>query len=348
MDGDFVKLGIVEGYSSLQWRESYFGVGSFALTAAGSYAPMAKEAVYVIWDGSNYTGTVEDFFSDTHTVTLQGSFLEKELLYRAVNRFVQYSGNAETVMRSLVDDFCICPANRRVPLLRLGTNNRLGGNVSISPMGETVLEAIEHICLEQELSFMLRYDFAGHAIVFEVFQGIDRTQNQDINAWCTFSKKFDNVLEEEYRLTKDSRNFIYVAGEGEGAERVVLEIDLTNGMHRRELFVDARDLTRRLDDGGTMPMPEYLELLRTRGKQRAANYVTVESVDVNVAPQNTMQYGLGDIVTYTNHELQLTMEKRITEINSVIEQNFAGHNVVLGRSSLSIIDKLKRDRSVGK
>ena len=348
MDANFTALGIVERYSSLQWRENYFGVGSFALTVAGSYAAVAKKAVYVIWNESSYTGIIDDFDSDTHTVTLQGSFLEKELLYRAVNRFVNYSGNAEAVMRALVNDFCIQPVDRRIPLLRLGANRNLGGDVSISPMGETVLEVIEHICLEQELSFMLRYDFVGHAIVFEAFQGINRTQGQDANVWCTFSKEFDNVLEERYKLTRDGRNFIYVAGEGEGAERVVLEINLTDGERRRELFVEARDLTRRLEDGGEMPMPEYLELLRTRGKQRAANYVTVESVDINVAPQNTMEYGLGDIVTYTNHELGITAEKRITEINYVTEQNFVGNNVVLGRSSLSIIDKLKRDRSVGR
>ena len=348
MDADFSVLGIVEGFSSLQWRESYYGVGSFAITAAGGYASMAKGAAYAIWNGSGYTGVIENFDSDAHAVTLRGAFLEKELLHRAVNRHVQYSGGAEAVMRQLVSDFCISPADRRIPLLRLGASRGLGGHVSICPMGETVLGAIEDICLEQELSFMLRYDFAEHAIVFEAFQGIDRTQRQDANAWCVFSREFDNVLEEKYSLARDGRNFVYVAGEGEGAGRTVLEVDLSAGLRRRELFVDARDLTRRLDGGGEMPMPEYLELLRTRGKQRAANYVTVESADLRVAPANTMEYGLGDVVTYANRELGVVLEERITEITHVIERNFAGCSVALGRTPLSIIDKLKRDRSVGR
>ena len=348
MDESFSALGIVEGYSSLQWRESYFGVGRFAMTLAGKHAKLALGAKYVVWTGSAYTGIIEKFSSDTLTATVKGHFLEKELEYRAVNLHAQYAGGAEAVARQLVGDFCIRPADRRIPLLKLGADRGLGGSVSISPMGQTVLGAIGDICLEQEMSFRLRYDFLEHAIAFEMFRGLDRTQGQEENPWCAFSKEFDNVLEEKYTLAYEGRNFFYVAGEGEGAGREVLELDLSGGRRRRELFVDARDLSRRLEGGQAMPMAEYRGLLRTRGYQRAAAYATVESVDISVAPHCAMEYGLGDVVTYANRELGLVMEKRVTEICRVVEPNFAGCRIAVGKSPLTVVDKIKRDRSVGR
>ena len=342
MDGDFKALGIVESFSSLQWNRKYHGVGSFALTTDASHTELAKAGAYAWWNGGERTGIIENVAFDDAKITLSGSFLEKELLYRAINVSRRYSGNAEAVMRQIVSDFCIDAPGRRVPLLRLGPGKGLGGKVDVSRMGSTVLEALEEICLEQELSFFLRYDFKEHAIAFEVFEGLDRTQGQDKNAWCVFSSEFDNVLGEKYAVARESRNYLYVAGEGEGEGRAVIEIDLTGGGKRRELFVDARDLRMRDDDGKDVPMEDYLGLLRTRGMQKAAEHVTVETVEIKVAPKNTMEYALGDICTYANRAIGLVFEKRITEINTVLEARNVAENVVLGRAEMSIIDKLKR------
>lgn len=54
-------------------------------------------------------------------------------------------------------------------------------------------------------SYRLRYDFRQAEYVFEVYRGLDRTQDQTVNPWATFSDTWGTMI--GYRYEKDISNY---------------------------------------------------------------------------------------------------------------------------------------------
>ena len=101
--------------------------------------------------------------------------------------------------------------------------------------------------------------------------------------------------------TTKYKNVVKVAGEGEGKARKSITRGTATGMHRRELFVDARDLST---NEGEISAEEYNAMLAARGAESMAEYTIMESFDGEIDTSNNfildVDYTLGDIVTIEN------------------------------------------------
>lgn len=145
-------------------------------------------------------------------------------------------------------------------------------------------------------------------------------------------------------------NFAYVAGEGEGSARVIVEVDLRSSAdeERRELYVDARDLQSTYqDDAGdehTYTADQYKALLRQRGLEKLAEYQKIETVNGDVDPNANLTYGvdfdLGDLCTYRYADVGIETTKRITEIQEVYEGSKQTLSVVFGNDQMTSITKI--------
>ena len=73
-------------------------------------------------------------------------------------------------------------------------------------------------------------------LTFNVWSGLDRTENQDVNAWATFCKNYENIQNDSYSTDNSQyKNFAYVAGEGTGQKRIVVEVNKVQpGEERKE------------------------------------------------------------------------------------------------------------------
>ena len=119
--------------------------------------------------------------------------------------------------------------------------------------------------------------------------GLDRTQGNGVNAECVLSLDRRNVSRMSY--TNDvlaHRNYIYVAGQGEGKDRTVVErsnATYITAYKRRESFVDARDLSATAS-------------LNTRGDGKLVEMkpLTVMSAVPKLGTWKTL-WDLGDYVT---------------------------------------------------
>jgi len=49
MDKNFVRFETIKDFSSLQWFERYYGVGTFELHLDRKYIPQLRRAAYVYW-----------------------------------------------------------------------------------------------------------------------------------------------------------------------------------------------------------------------------------------------------------------------------------------------------------
>lgn len=337
LDKNFQICGLVDDFSSLVWNRKYYECGNFSLETNVKYLEQFKNAKYVYSKDFSETGILETFnFKDTTTgvqLLFTGRFLESILLQRVINKTQNFTNvTTENIVHSLVNTFAINAGERSIPNLRLGERKGLGKSRTIQMTGDNLLDKIYELCKEDELSIHLRYDFDNQDMVFEVWQGLDRTDNQSINTWAIFSRNFENILQDEYSTdTTKYCNFAYVAGEDKGESRVVIEVNkIKENEERRELYVDARDLQK--DDKITDT--EYRQILTERGLQKLSENNKIETANFNIDPLANLVYkqdfDLGDKVIYKNEQLNFNIENRIIGISEVYENGNRTLDVTFG------------------
>lgn len=90
-----------------------------------------------------------------------------------------------------------------------------------------------------------------------------------------------------------------------------------NGTELREVFIDAKDVRQEeLSDS------EYEEVLLERGREKAADYVKIESIEAEVEDANFIykkDWDIGDLVTVRKKEWGITLNERVTEVQEVYE-----------------------------
>lgn len=160
------------------------------------------------------------------------------------------------------------------------------------------------------LGYRVRPDFRKKKLYFEVYKGTDHTVLQLENPHVIFSKPYENLNDVTY--TYDDKKYgtvFYVGGEGEGEQRKIVRLALgeENGTELREVFIDAKDVRQEeLSDS------EYEEVLLERGREKAADYVKIESIEAEVEDANFIykkDWDIGDLVTVRKKEWGITLNE---------------------------------------
>lgn len=353
LDGDFEILGDVSLFRSLIWTRRYYSLGMYELHVPRTSFPLLMQGRYLYRNDADELGLIEEPHysiddNGTREVYCKGYFAEKLLEDRVLDSPFHLSGSLEGSMRSMVERYAISPADpdRKIPHLRLGDMAGLSQTAACQRTGCSLSEALYDTGGSYDISHRIRYDFQSSDLLFEVWQGKDRRDSQDKNPWAVFSDHFCNIRNVTYnKNSADYKNFAYVAGEGEGIERVITTVDMRQeGEERRELYVDARDLARDDGEGNTVPMADYMGQLRQRGREKLSQYRMVETVDGGIDPYADLVYkkdfDLGDICTYVNTEIGVMTEKRITEITETYEGSGMALDVTFGDDEAATIKQL--------
>ncbi len=355
LDDEYQILDLIDGFISLIWNKKYYGVGDFELHCGAEYAGLLQQGRYLARKDDEETGIIEElnFSMDASAgkkVVVKGRFLKAELENRVIDTVQNFNNiRAGDALCQLADTFCIHPANtdRKIAKLILGDGADVGGLITTQITGKSLLDAMNSICEEQEISCNILYDFLQDQLIFSVWQGVNRTQEQSDHAFATFSEDFDNVFNVTYNKQYRYRNFAYVAGAGEGQARIVEIVDIRKtGEERHELYVDARDLQRKDANGNDIAEGEYRQALRQRGLEKLKDYQVTETVDSQIDSKSGFIYGvdydLGDLVTFVDHTMGIMAEQRITEVCECIEAGERRIDAVFGQSKLSIMEKVKK------
>lgn len=354
LNDNFQIIGIIDDFASLTWRRAYYKTGEYSLYLSGQYFHLINQGKYIYRKDAQETGIIENIEYGNQdefvpSLLVSGRFLDSILADRVLNSVQYLKGTHEYVMRSLVYTLAIAGNNnRKIPRLFLGKDNNLGSKIDQQATGDNLLEKLYEIGATGELGLRVRYDYLQEKMFFEVYKGLDRTEAQTVNSWATFSTDFENLSELSYIYNDmDYKNFAYVAGEGENTERIVVEVDCTNGEYRRELYVDARDLSTRTDDDSVMTTAEYRALLTQRGLEKLAEYRKIQQANSNIDPNGNLKYkidyDLGDKCTVCDKYLGISLEQRITEIEEVHEGGMLKISPVFGDGYITINEKLKRE-----
>ena len=358
LDSAFNVIGVVDEFISLIWTRRYYDCGSYELYLPAERFELLEQGEYLYRAETQEAALIERraFERDENgggRAIASGRMLEALLARRTIPALTELSGNAETVLRTLVSDNAITPEARRIDALELGDESGVGGEVSVQLLGENLLEAIYSICAEQELSARISLDYLTNRLRFIVWQGLDRTMSQTANSWAIFSDDFENISSSGYeRDETDWFNFAYVHGVADDDSEVEVTVDNRGeGEALRELYVDAKGVKQKVD-GAVMSLDDFKALLRQEGLEALAEYAPVDAVDGCIGGGGSLVYGqdfgLGDLCEYVDHEVGIAAQGRITEVTETFENNAVTVEAVLGEGALNIMQKIKRREKVRK
>lgn len=355
LDKHFQTIGSIPLFRTLIWIRRYEKLGCFELYTSKDYFHLLNTGRYLYRSDAEELGVMDEvnYSQDENGAResyVKGNFAERLLTDRVIEATVRLTGNVEDALRSLVQRTAIEPADsdRKIKHLRLGDVSGIQSTIEIQVTGDNLSDKLYEVGNTLEISHRVRYDYLTDDLAFEVWQGKDRRDTQEENSWAIFSNSFYNIRNVIYNRNESSyKNFAYVAGAGEGADRVIVTVDIRQpGEERSELYVDARDLQQEDGNGNKIPIDAYREQLKQRGKEKLAEYRMVETINSNVDPNANLVYkkdfDLGDYCTYVNTETGISTDKRITEIMETYEGGAMELSVVFGTDEVSTVRQLIR------
>jgi hypothetical protein len=292
------------------------------------------------------------------------------------------SGNSETVMKHYVNKNIANPVDskRKIPQLIIAPDKNRGVSTNWQSRFKNVAEEMAELSLVSNLGWNVRVDYDLQKWVFDVSESRDLTVNQTMLSPVIFSPQFDNIKNMHYVDSDlNYRNTAYIAGQGEGVDRRVVEFGDSVGLSRYELFVDARDVAEEIDVENSEPIPrpvqDIIKDLINRGELKLAemiqerfleaqimtpvkgieitkqtNFITQfqvhESIVTKVKDFSSFIYeedwDLGDIVTVQNKDWGITLDTRITEVKEIYEPSNYQVEATFGQSRPTLIDKIKQ------
>ena len=309
---DFQRVGIVDTATSIIWANRHRQHGDFEIyiSASAAMLDLLQEDRFVIRDDDDMVGIIEKAILTTDEengdfLTVTGRCTRSILARRIVWDQTVINGTVENGMRKLVTDAFISPAiaARKYAGLTLAAAHGYSDTVQTQYTGDNIKEAIEGLCAANNYGYKI--PLVGSVLQLDFYKGTDRSASQNVNPRVIFSEQYDNLTATTYTRDKtEYKSVALVAGEGEGTARRCTTVSRStdqSGLHRRELFVDARDVS---SNEGEITDAEYLAQLAERGSTALSEAPIVESMEGTVEPLQMYTYKkdyfLGDIVTVIN------------------------------------------------
>lgn len=324
--------GIVDTASSIIWANRFRQCGDFEIyiSATPAALDLLREDRMVARQGSDMVGIIEaiELKPDEENgdfLIVTGRCLRSILGRRVVWTQTELSGTVEGGLRRLVTDAFISPtiAARKYDKLKLAAAHGYTDKLSAQYTGTNVGEAVDEICAAHDYGYRMAWLTDG-TMSLDFYKATDRTAGQSENPRVIFSEEYDNLTSSVYK--RDKKNYktvALVAGEGEGTARRRTVVDRTGdtGLHRRELYVDARDVS---SNDGEVSAAKYTELLNDRGDTSLSEATIVESMEGTV--EELMQYTfgvdyfLGDKVTVIN-KYGIAADAQVLEVVEVWDES---------------------------
>lgn len=263
LDKNLDAISVVDIYKSFIWTNRYYQYGDFEL-----YAPVTdiilsafKQDYYLQMRNSDRLMIIEKILINTdvedgNTVTITGRSLESILYRRVIWGQMTLSGNFQDGVEKLLNACIISPSNpnRKIPnfIFKKSTDPRITSlELEAQYTGDNLYDVIQKLCEERDLGFKVTLNNSKQ-FVFELYAGTDRSYDQMAVPYVVFSPRFDNIISSNYVESKSSlKNVALVGGEGEGSARRYTAVGNLSGLDRRELFVDARDISSDIDEDVT-------------------------------------------------------------------------------------------------
>lgn len=325
----FEAITLIETYESFIWTDRYREYGDFEITCFpdSQIVADAKIDYYLVNPESEHVMIIEGREIDTDAeegdrFIITGRSLESILDRRIVWKQTDLSGSLQNGIKKLITDAFISPSvsDRKVSNFVFETSTdpeitKLTHEAQYT--GDNLYDILKELCEEYDIGFKITLN-SKNQFVFKLYKGEDRSYDQTENTFVVFSPGFDNIIDTQYaETTKEYKNIAWVGGEGEGSERKFQQSGTEKGLTRRELFVDAREVSKKDENDVELTDAEYNKLLKQRGDKDLLDYPKAKTFAGKVDTTSMFVYGvdfnLGDVVQLEN-EYGIEGPSLVTEI----------------------------------
>ena len=332
---------IIKTFQSVIWNVQYYGANEFQLVVEASQenvdalkpGTMLVRDVDISGDTYNNVMVIQNYKLDLDVekgwlLTLSGTGLKNYLLKRRIVwSQTNLTGNAETGIRSVITDNVIAPLDikRKIDNFILADAKGFTDTIDLQLFGENVADWLTEICTTYGYGWDVYISDGKY--VFNLYQGTDRTYDQDIVTPVVFSPEYDNLLSSSYVYNMEEyKNAALIGGEGEGTSQRTTSIGTAEGLNRYEMYVDGSSVS---SNGEIITLEQYLAMLRDYGQTQLNNTAYTESfsgnIDANGLYTINEDFFLGDLVQIEN-EKGIQATPRIIEV--IYAEDESGSSVV--------------------
>lgn len=349
----FERLGVINKFDMIQYNPKYSGIGSFELSCALNEEN--KSLIVednILWIEDEYAGVIQyiDKSSDNE-IKAKGKLLSVVLNWRTVIKTYEANKLTTGIFEELVRLNFMADDERKIEGFTFINNVTDNTAIRYQVTGKSLSDIFQPLSETYDIGYEVYLNMEEKAFEFTLFRGKDLTiGNKDGNKPVIFGTDFNNILKSEYVSDNNNyRNVAYVAGEGEGENRVVVEVKQTEsaGFFRREIVVDARDI-QKANSISRMTDEEYNELLQQRGKEKLSEFRKVESYDAELMSDARTgfvygkDYFLGDTVSVVDKNLGVILSAKITEVTVTFAEDGYTVEPTFGFGLPTLYDKLKK------
>lgn len=359
-DTDLNRLGIIDAYTEVEVDWKYQNHSNIFFVCGAEYKSLliSDDDRIIVKSNDLHRGFLIDAVEYEDELELKmivnGKSMGNLLNRRLILGQQRFNGNIEDVFKAFVNVNCINPTDpkRVIPNLVLGVNQGINLTIDVTYANALLDITLWELAVKYDIAYEILLNHKEKKFVFSTYQGIDRSYLQDVNPRIVFAKAFDNVnLQSYYDDNSNFKNMAYAAGEGEGAARMVVPVnDSVEGLSRREIFVDARDLQstyrNQNNEEITIPATEYRALLVSRGESKLSEHQRIQSFssenEINAQYQFNRDYALGDRVSVRNDELNIIAHPRIVAAKETFTRNSYGLKTDFGTAIPTPLEKIMR------
>jgi hypothetical protein len=336
LNKNFEIIGVLDDFDSAIWANRSKKTGDCELYCVTSpkNRELLKQDYYVTRLDDDMTCIIESItdvsdIEEGDYLTVKGRDLKSILARRIVWTQTNLSGTVENCIRQLLIENVVSPtdASRRIENFVLSDPHGFTETMEKQVTGVNLLTVIEELCAAYDYGFSVK--LIDGSFVFDLTKGENRSWEQSENPHVVFSANFDNLITSDYGTDKtELRNIALVAGEGEGTERktnVVHVGAVPSGLSRRELYVDARDLST---NNGEISNDIYMNQLRQRGLEGLAAAVELVLFESEIQPTGQFEYkrdyDLHDIVQIQSNN---GVEAQVRIVEVIETQDGSGYSL---------------------
>lgn len=351
----FEQVGIVDVFESLVWTDRYDSYGDFELYTKVSPELLAllKEDYYLSIQASEYSMIIESVEVKTDVengdkLVVKGrdlsSILDRRLIFQTTVLDTTVQLGVQQILNENVIN-AVSQPQRNIPGFIFNWNSDPiveAPTIKAVYYTQGVYDTIAYLSQVNNLGFRVTFDSSMN-FVFQLYAGKDRSYEQSTNSYVVFSPEFDNLNNSDYfRDSRFKKTIALISGDAyqEGA-RPTFDYDpweneptdphyptIRTGLERRELFVDAPDLST-IDPGTGLPFEfwTYVYIMYNRARQALNENISYELFNGEANVNGIFKYGvdffLGDIVQMAD-KYGHTGRARVTEM--IISENLSGYS----------------------
>lgn len=304
---------IGENYVSCLWAEGYNTVEPFTLElpATETYKKKIKTDMYVKRVDRENVMAIKTIQEQANKLIISGKQASRVLDDVA---FVGTINDNSVVDTALVNAYNNSSKYSNVEFVKSGLTDKYGHQIS----NKSMLELCQNMCQSENIGFK----------AVKVDKKMQISLYKPNNTPVKFSEfignvKFDNIV----NSVENYKNYAIVLGQGEGENRIRVDVDLTKGGKRLELLIDGKDIQQEENE----TEESYEKKLKARGVEKLLEKTKAFSIDIINSPKGFgTEYDLGYNVLVVIPEYNLKFSTRIAKFEEKSQQNRNEVSITLG------------------